>query len=149
MLYIICQRQQGSWNAFHRNSPLWKMQNLCPSQPLTGGPNNAGKIKLLPCRMPSFSIMGRLGTGNQQYTCQAFQMLDLKVWCDDILGPGAIIKNHSNEPTCSYNALQRGQSSQQLPLTCPIVLMQISSAKGQWESGFLLQQDLHTLDLFL
>lgn len=48
MLYIICQRQQASWEAFHENSPPWKMQNLCPWQSLTGGPNNAGKNKTLP-----------------------------------------------------------------------------------------------------
>lgn len=48
MLYIICQRQQASWEAFHGNSPLRKMQNLRPWQSLTGGPNNAGKNKTLP-----------------------------------------------------------------------------------------------------
>lgn len=41
----------------------------------------------------------------------------------------AIIKNHSNEPTCAHNALQRGQPLQCLPLTCPIVPMQMCSAR--------------------
>lgn len=66
--------------------------------------------------------------------------LDLKAWWDDILGPGAIIKNHSNEPSCAHNALQRGRPSQYLSLTCPIAPMQMCSAESQWEPGFLLTE---------
>lgn len=79
----------------------------------------------------------------------AFPTLDLKAWWDHISSPGAIIKNHSNEPTCAHNALQRGQPSQYLPLTCPIVPMQMSSARSQWDSAILLWADLHTLAFFL
>lgn len=84
-----------------------------------------------------------------QFTCLAFPTLELKAWWNDISSPGAIIKNHSNEPTCAHNALQKGQPSKYLPLTCPIVPMQMSSARSQWESGFLLQGNLHTQALFL
>lgn len=60
MLYIICQRQQASWEGFHGNSPRRKMQNLCPWQSLTGGLNNAGKNKTLPVQNTFIEHHGRL-----------------------------------------------------------------------------------------
>lgn len=60
MLYIICQRQQASCEAFHGSSPLRKMQNLRPWQSLTGGPNNAGKNKTLPVQNAFIKHHGRL-----------------------------------------------------------------------------------------